>query len=82
LLERSNSNRLGPKAFQQAAGFLRIRDGAHPLDASAVHPESYNIVDRKDRGKMSEGQSATRANTAKPTQLGGDWFTQALNKKR
>jgi uncharacterized protein len=37
--------RLGPKAFEQAAGFLRIRDGANPLDASAVHPESYAIVD-------------------------------------
>ena len=38
--------RLGPKAFEQAAGFLRIRDGEQPLDASAVHPESYPIVDR------------------------------------
>lgn len=38
--------RLGPKAFEQAAGFLRIRDGEHPLDASAVHPESYPIVER------------------------------------
>lgn len=38
--------RLGPKAFEQAAGFLRIRDSEHPLDASAVHPESYSIVDR------------------------------------
>ena len=38
--------RLGEKAFEQAAGFLRIRDGAHPLDASAVHPESYDVVDR------------------------------------
>jgi protein Tex len=38
--------RLGPKAFEQAAGFLRIRDGLNPLDASAVHPESYPIVDR------------------------------------
>jgi uncharacterized protein len=37
---------LGPKAFEQAAGFLRIRDGAHPLDASAVHPERYEIVDK------------------------------------
>ncbi len=37
---------LGEKAFEQAAGFLRIRDGAHPLDASAVHPESYELVDR------------------------------------
>ncbi len=38
--------RLGPKAFEQCAGFLRIRDGEHPLDASAVHPESYPVVDR------------------------------------
>jgi uncharacterized protein len=37
--------RLGPKAFEQAAGFLRIREGEHPLDGSAVHPESYPIVD-------------------------------------
>jgi uncharacterized protein len=38
--------RLGPKAFEQAAGFLRIRDAANPLDASAVHPESYPIVEK------------------------------------
>ncbi len=37
--------RLGPKAFEQAAGFLRIRSGDNPLDASAVHPESYGIVE-------------------------------------
>lgn len=37
--------RLGAKAFEQAAGFLRIRQAANPLDASAVHPESYHIVD-------------------------------------
>jgi protein Tex len=37
---------LGPKAFEQAAGFLRIRDGEHPLDGSAVHPERYALVDR------------------------------------
>ena len=36
--------RLGPKAFEQAAGFLRIREGDNPLDASAVHPESYKVV--------------------------------------
>lgn len=36
--------RLGAKAFEQAAGFLRITDGDEPLDASAVHPESYGIV--------------------------------------
>jgi uncharacterized protein len=37
---------MGPKTFEQAAGFLRIRDGAEPLDASAVHPERYELVDR------------------------------------
>ena len=41
--------RLGPKAFEQCAGFLRIRGGDHPLDSSAVHPESYTIVDRMAR---------------------------------
>ena len=40
---------LGKKAFEQAAGFLRIRDGANPLDASAVHPESYCIVEQMAR---------------------------------
>lgn len=39
-------SKLGPKAFEQSAGFLRIRNGANPLDASAVHPESYHIVDQ------------------------------------
>jgi len=38
--------RLGPKAFEQAAGFLRIPGGRNPLDASAVHPESYYIVEK------------------------------------
>ena len=43
---------LGPKAFEQAAGFLRIRVSEHPLDASAVHPERYALVERmaKDLG--------------------------------
>ncbi|MCL2917246.1 Tex family protein [Shewanella litorisediminis] len=44
--------RLGPKAFEQAAGFLRIREGDNPLDASAVHPEAYSLV---------EGIAQTRA---------------------
>lgn len=44
--------RLGEKTFEQAAGFLRIRDADNPLDASAVHPERYEIVERmaKDLG--------------------------------
>ena len=40
---------LGPKAFEQGAGFIRIRDGENPLDATAVHPESYRVV--KDMAK-------------------------------
>lgn len=39
-------SRLGPKAFEQAAGFLRVMNGDNPLDASAVHPESYPVVER------------------------------------
>ncbi|MBR0111738.1 MAG: RNA-binding transcriptional accessory protein [Bacteroidales bacterium] len=38
--------RLGAKAFEQCAGFLRVRDGLNPLDNSAVHPEAYPLVDR------------------------------------
>lgn len=38
--------RMGEKVFEQCAGFLRVRNGAHPLDKSAVHPESYHIVER------------------------------------
>jgi len=38
--------RLGPKAFEQAAGFLRIANGDNPLDASAVHPEAYPVVEK------------------------------------
>ena len=37
---------IGPKTFEQCAGFLRIRDGSNPLDASAVHPESYALVQK------------------------------------
>jgi uncharacterized protein len=38
-------SKLGPKAFEQAAGFLRIRGGENPLDNTAVHPESYSVVE-------------------------------------
>ncbi len=41
--------RLGAKAFEQAAGFLRVPDGAHALDASSVHPERYPLVERMAR---------------------------------
>jgi uncharacterized protein len=43
--ELCNVSGLGPKAFEQAAGFMRIREGVNPLDASAIHPESYAIAE-------------------------------------
>jgi transcriptional accessory protein Tex/SPT6 len=54
--------RLGKKAFEQAAGFLRIREGAHPLDATAVHPERYALVKRmaRDLGTTTPGSWVTR----------------------
>lgn len=56
--------RLGPKAFEQAAGFLRIRDGSHPLDASAVHPERYALVE-----KMAADAGATVADLMRDGKL-------------
>lgn len=44
--ELKKVKRLGDKAFEQAAGFLRIRDGVNPLDNSAVHPESYKHIEK------------------------------------
>ena len=44
--ELKKVSRLGPKAFEQCAGFLRVTDGDDPLDASAVHPEAYPVVRR------------------------------------
>jgi uncharacterized protein len=75
--ELKKVHRLGPKAFEQAAGFLRIRNGNNPLDASAVHPESYPIVkamakdlscsvlDLLGREELKEGIDLTRYVTDK-----------------
>ena len=57
--------KLGPKAFQQAAGFLRIRSGAEPLDNSSVHPECYSVVARM-AGMLKVG---TRELIGQPTLL-------------
>ncbi|MCC6415519.1 MAG: RNA-binding transcriptional accessory protein [Opitutaceae bacterium] len=56
--------RLGPKAYEQAAGFLRIHDAAHPLDASAVHPERYLLVE-----KMAADLGATVADLVRDEKL-------------
>lgn len=56
--------RLGPKAFEQAAGFLRIRNSDNPLDRSAVHPESYKVVE-----KMASDQNCTVEELLRNSQL-------------
>lgn len=59
--------RLGAKAFEQCAGFLRIHGAANPLDNSAVHPESYHIVDKmaKDLGVTSSELAGNASLTSK-----------------
>jgi len=59
-----NVPRLGPKAFEQSSGFLRIKNGANPLDASAVHPESYGIV-----FSMAQGLGCTVSDLMSDAQL-------------
>ncbi|MHA6622987.1 Tex family protein [Pseudonocardia sp. DLS-67] len=63
--------RLGPKAFEQCAGFLRIRDGENPLDVSGVHPESYPVVRRiLERAKTDIAAligNAQKVKSLKPT---------------
>ena len=63
--------RLGPKAFEQAAGFLRIPDGKEPLDASSVHPEAYDLArkivaacGRDIRSLMGDGAALKQLNPA------------------
>ncbi|MDD3146537.1 MAG: Tex family protein [Candidatus Riflebacteria bacterium] len=56
--------RLGPKAFEQAAGFLRVRNSDNPLDRSAVHPESYKIVE-----KMAQDQGCSIEELLKSPQV-------------
>lgn len=67
---------LGPKAFEQCAGFLRVRGGEHPLDASAVHPERYALVERiaKDLGSPLSALIGDRAAVARidPQRYVGD----------
>uniref|UniRef100_UPI0035B288B5 Tex family protein n=1 Tax=Paenirhodobacter enshiensis TaxID=1105367 RepID=UPI0035B288B5 len=64
-------SRLGPRAFEQCAGFLRIREGDEPLDASSVHPEAYDVARRivkacgRDiRSLMGDGTALKRLNAA------------------
>ncbi|MBY4570788.1 RNA-binding transcriptional accessory protein [Gordonia sihwensis] len=70
--------RLGPKAFEQCAGFLRIRGGDDPLDASGVHPEAYPVVrkilDRSGRELTELIGDSTTLRTLKPAEFADDTF--------
>ncbi len=66
--------RLGPKTFEQAAGFLRIRDGDNPLDASSVHPEAYPVVERI-LAKVSKNVRELMGNAAFLKTLSPEGFT-------
>ncbi|MGO4617075.1 Tex family protein [Nocardia sp. 2YAB30] len=66
--------RLGPKAFEQCAGFLRIRGGADPLDTSAVHPEAYPVV-RRILESTGRGVAEVIGNTTVLRSLRADDFT-------
>ncbi len=69
-------SRLGPKAFEQCAGFLRIRDGKNPLDASAVHPESYPTVEKiADTAQLAVNDLIGNSSTLKS--LKADAFVSA-----
>ena len=65
--------RLGPKAYEQCAGFLRIRGGDDPLDASSVHPEAYPVV-RRMASKVGGDVAALIGNTATLRTLRPDDF--------
>jgi len=70
--------KLGKKAFEQAAGFLRIRGGDEPLDNSAVHPESYSVVSRMAKKLGVDAKTlvgnATLSQKLKPTEFVDDRF--------
>ena len=65
--------KLGRKVFEQAAGFLRIRDGHQPLDNSAVHPESYRVVE-KMATKLGVSASQLMGNSTLTTKLNAQDF--------
>jgi uncharacterized protein len=70
--------RLGPKAFEQAAGFLRIRDAKNPLDGSSVHPEAYPVAEKiaEKSGRPLKGIIGDKAflNTLNPADFADDKF--------
>lgn len=74
--ELNNVARLGPKTFEQAAGFLRIRDGETPLDNSAVHPESYQVVESILSSKQLELEQLIQNSTQLSALNAADYVTK------
>ncbi|NQY63035.1 MAG: RNA-binding transcriptional accessory protein [Alteromonadaceae bacterium] len=72
--------RLGPKAFEQAAGFLRIRDGKNPLDKSGVHPETYPVVE-KIIAQLKSDISSLLGDSDKLKQLDVEALVETLSNK-
>ncbi|MFJ8147858.1 Tex family protein [Streptomyces sp. NPDC096048] len=76
--ELKKVSRLGPKAYEQCAGFLRIRGGSDPLDASSVHPEAYPVVRRmvKTTGQEVAGLIGNTSvlRSLKPTEFVNETF--------
>lgn len=63
--ELTEVSRLGPKAFEQCAGFLRIRDAQHPLDQSGVHPERYALVEQMAAAVGCKVEDLSKDSTAR-----------------
>lgn len=68
--ELKQVKRLGGKAYEQAAGFLRVRDGKNPLDNSSVHPESYKVIEKM----------AKKVGISLPELVGNEAKVKSLNK--
>ena len=73
--ELLNVPRFGPKAYEQAAGFLRIPGGSNPLDNTAVHPERYEVVEAMSKDLEVEPGSITRV----PEKLGSLSLSKYVN---
>lgn len=67
--------RMGPKTYEQAAGFLRIRDGDNALDSSAVHPEAYPVVEKMMQSLEMQDAHQLMGNTDKLRQIKAQEFT-------
>lgn len=69
---------MGEKTYQQAAGFLRVMDGTNPLDASAVHPESYGVVERIAASSQRQVESLIGDSTFLRSVKAGDYVTDTV----